>query len=432
MDQSETVARERAERQRWLARCVLGVGILFGLGYLCYRTTVTPDGLALDFEIYRAAAAHLWGGEPVYGESPIGVPGLTYRYPPLLLLWFSLFLGVPPAIGFALHTAVALCLSGVLGWTLIRQVERYGPDLYRLDRALIVGFVAVSPIGAPSLFFGNVNHYMAVAMGLGLVWLDSGKQGRAGVALALAALPKVFPAAIGIWLLWRRAWRAIAAAVTTGVGCLVAGAVLFGPARTRNYVTHELLPRSTPDVFAGGLPPSSVYVSLRRPLSVVVPRATAAELALGAVLLVAPVLYYTYTRSRGPVDRMVAVLATLSAVLLVVPSYSMYFVLLFYPLLPLLYLLDRPESTVFATGAVLLTLTLKFDDVVQVLEFAGLPIPARVAVLAGARTAYTFGTPVLWGTLCLLLAGVWRLHGRQETTAEPTSASGQRRPPGES
>ncbi|WP_424017184.1 glycosyltransferase family 87 protein [Halorientalis pallida] len=424
--------RERPGGPRWLARCVLGVGILLGFGYLCYRTAVTPDGLALDFEIYRAAAADLWNGEPVYGSSPIGVPGLTYRYPPLLLLWFSLFLGLPPALGFVLHTAVALCLGGVLGWVSIRRIERYGPDLSRLDRGLIVGFVAASPIGAPSLFFGNVNHYIAVAMGLGLVWLDDGKQSRAGVALALAALPKVFPAAVGIWLLWRRAWRAVAAAVTTGVGCLVAGAVLFGPARTRNYVTSELLPRSAPDVFAGGLPPSSVYVSLRRPLSVVAPRATALELTVGAVLLVTPVLYYTYTRSRGPVDRMVALLATLSAVLLVVPSYSMYFLLLFYPLIPLLYLLDRPESTVFAAGTALLTLTLKLDDVVQLLEFAGLPDPARATVLAGARAIYTLGTPVLWGTLCLLLAGIWRLHGRHRHSGEATErASGERWSPRE-
>jgi hypothetical protein len=50
----------------------------------------------------------------VYGRSPVGVPGLTYRYPPILLLWFSLYLLWPPAVGFVLHTAAALCLSGVL------------------------------------------------------------------------------------------------------------------------------------------------------------------------------------------------------------------------------------------------------------------------------------------------------------------------------
>jgi hypothetical protein len=68
---------------------------------------------------------------------------------------------------------------------------------------------------------------------------------------------------------------------------------------------------------------------------------------------------------------MIALLATLSAVLLVVPSDSMYFVLLFDPLVPLLYLLDRPESTGFAIGTVLPTLTLKFDDVERGLGFAG-------------------------------------------------------------
>lgn len=393
------------------ARVVLGIGVALGLGYLLFGLVETPWRAALDFDVYRAAAADLWAGEPIYGRSPVGDPDRTYRYPPVALVWFSAYLLVSPAAGYLAHVAGTLLVAVALGTVLIRTTERHGVALARIDRVLIVGFVACSPVAAPSLLFGNVNHHVALLTALGLVWADENEV-RAGASLALAAALKVFPAGFGVWLLWRRKWRGVGAAVATGVGSLLAGALLFGPDRTRNYLTEELLPRSSPDAFAGGLPPTSVYVSVRRPLSTAFPGAGETTLALGALAVLAPVVWYVYRRSRGPTDRLVAVFVTVAAVLVALPSYTMYFLVLSYPLVPLLYVLERPASVPFAVGALLTTLTFKLWDVTQFLDRAPLPGGVEPVLLTGARTVYSVGTPVLWGTILMLSACLWRVRGR--------------------
>lgn len=403
-----------ADPPRRSARAVLGLGVALGLGYLLFSVTQTPGKAGLDFEVYRAAAADLWAGDPIYGRSPVDDPARTYRYPPVALVWFSAYLLVSPAAGYLAHVAGTLLVAVALGTVLIRATERHGVALDGVDRALIVGFVACSPVAAPSLLLGNVNHHVALLTTLGLVWASENEV-RAGASLALAAVLKVFPAGLGVWLLWRRKWRAVAAAVATGLGSLLAGALLFGPDRTRNYLTEELLPRSSPDAFAGGLPPTSNYVSIRRPLSVAFPDAGETALALGALALLAPVVWYGYSRSRGPTDRLVALFVTVAAVLVALPSYTMYFLVLSYPLVPLLYVLERPASVPFAVGACLTTLTFKLWDVTQFLDRAPLPAGVESAVLAAARAVYSVGTPVLWGTLLMLSACLWRFRVRSAT-----------------
>jgi hypothetical protein len=225
----------------------------------------------------------------------------------------------------------------------------------------------------------------------------------------------VFPACVGLWLLWRRAWRGVAAAIATGVGGLLAGAAIFGPERTRRYVTAELLPRAQAGGFAGGLDPASEYVSIRRPLSVLVPGASETGLAVGAVLLVAPAVAYCLwvvdsDYSLADADTtggLVAVFVVLAALLLALPSFSLYWIVLSYPLVPLLYVLDSPAAPLFTGGALLSTLTLKLPDVLLVLDAVALPAAVSDAARTAVRALYTMGTPVLFGTVLMVAACCW-------------------------
>lgn len=399
---------------------MLAVGIAFGLGYLGYRTLVSPFGAGINFEVYRAAATELWSGGPVYGVSPVGDPDYTFRYPPITLVWFSLYLLVGPLVGYWLHLASALAASAVLGHVLATEIERHGTPVTLLDRALVMGFVAVGSYAAASLLYGNVNHHLALFVGLGLVWLARDDQVRAGVALGLGALLKVFPAALGLWLLRRRAWRALAAAAATGLGGLAVGAATFGVDRTRAFVESELLSRATPVSVAGGMPADSEYVTLLRPLSVLVPTDSAGLLTVLALALLAPVLVVLYRDVTTPTTRLAAVFGTLAAILLVLPSFSLYFVVLGYPLVVLLYVLEAGPGRLFALGAGLSLLTLKLPDVATIVEAVPLPPTLGALALAGARASYTFGTPVLWGTLAMLAACVWQ--SRRERTAPDETA----------
>lgn len=410
-DGDGTIARRRRRR----ARLVLALGVCFGLAYLAYRTlteTAPPGGgMAVNFELYRAAAAELWAGEPVYGVSPIDDATHTYRYPPIWLAWFSLYVLVPSTVGYLLHAGTALAASAILGLAIADELERHGVDVGALDRALAVGFPAVGSYAAPSLYFGNVNHHLALAVGIGLVWLARDRQRRAGVALGLAALLKVFPAGIGLWLLRRRSWRAIGAAVATGIGGLALGAIVFGFDRTMAFVDQELLSRATPESVANGISPHSEYISLVRPLSALLPDVGLGTLTVLATLLVAPILAVLYRDVDAPTRRQAAVFGTLAAILLVLTSFSLYFVVLCYPLIVLLYVMESGPGRLFAIGAGISLLTLKLPDVTTVVEAVLLPAVVEEAVLAIARAIYTFGTPVLWGTILMLAACVW--HARR-------------------
>jgi hypothetical protein len=99
-----------------------------------------------------------------------------------------------------------------------------------------------------------------------------------------------------------------------------------------------------------------------------------------------------------------AVFATLAAVLLVLPSFSLYFLVLAYPMVPLLYLLSGRAGTVFAVGATVALFTLKLPDVATVLAVAPSSVGDPVFLLATGL--YTVATPVLVGTLLMVTACV--------------------------
>ncbi len=394
------------------ARLALGLGIILGIAYFVYRLTITPDQFGTDFEIYRAAAVDLHSGKVVYGRSPVGVPNLTYRYPIILLVPFSLYLLVSPATGFAIHVAGTILVSILLGLAIARATESYGPQLSNYDRVLICGFIVISPISAPSLVTGNINHHIALVLGIGLIWLEQDRQQRAGVALGLAALPKVFPAAIGFWLVWRRKWCASLVAIFTGTGALAAGAVLFGLTRTQSYFVEELLPRGTANAVSGGLSSSSLYVTLQRPLSVIFTDISGTALAGLSLILVAPVVAYLYLHSDGRIQRLVALLSTLCGILLVIPSYTMYFSLVFYPLIPLLYLLSGWPGRIFTGGVIFMQLTLKLHDATMLVRMLNLPVWGTETLAVSLRTFYTLATPVLLGTAAVLIAGIWQVYAQ--------------------
>jgi hypothetical protein len=382
----------------------LALGVCFGLGYLAYRLVIAETGAGINFDVYRAAAAAVSTGEPLYGVSHVGRPGYTYRYPPVWLVWFAGYLLVDPLVGYLAHLVTVVAAGAVLGGLLSRVIEAHGGDLTPIDRLLVAGFVVLGPFAAPSLLYGNVNHLLALGVGAGLVWLARDREAAAGAAVGLAALLKVFPAGLGVWFLHRREWRALGVAIATGLAGLGLGAVLYGVEATRDFFALALGGRVGPDAFTGGLPPSSEYVTLLRPLSAVVPAADRWLLTVLALGLLGPVVAFLYRREEGPVAGMCAAFVTLAAILLVLPSFSLYFLVLAYPMVPLLYLLPARVGSVFAGGATVALVTLKLPDVATVLAFA----PSAVAepALAAASGLYTVATPVLVGTLLMVAACV--------------------------
>lgn len=398
------------------ARVALLVGVLFGLAYLAYTFTTTAEEVALDFEVYYFAAETVLDGGPLYGVSPVGVDYLVYAYPPLTVLAFLPFTLFSPSVAYALFTALNLAAGLLAARLLLAFLARHGRHLDRADRTLVYAFVVLSVHAMPSTVFGQVNLPLVLAFVAGFDWLDRAADGdpvargrlesRAGVAFGLAAFVKAFPALVGVWLIRRRAWRAVVAAVATGVAGLALGLLLFGPDTSLAYLTEALLPRAGDEAFAGGLDPGASYVTVRRPLSVLFPGLGSLALTVAAFVAVAPVVGAFYARlDAGTVEgRLVGAYATVAGMLVFLPSFPVYQVLLYFPVVPLLFVLGGRAYRVFVTGVLFWNLSVRFDDVRAVLD------PLGAEWLGALRPLFALATPSLVG-LGMMFVGCWLALG---------------------
>jgi hypothetical protein len=402
---------------RTSARVVLLVGILLGLGNLLYVLLASSGHVAIDYVVYHLAGDVALEGGNFYAAVPEGLADyFHYVYPPVTVLGFvplSLLGGWQ--IGFAAHTLLTV-IAGLAGaWIIVQYVERVsGGSLPWVDRGLIAAFVVVSVHSIPSLVFGQVNHHLVATLALGFVALDRDREILAGTAFGLAAFVKVFPAAVGLWLLRRRAWKSIAAAVGTAVVGFALGLAVFGPDISIAYVESAILPRFSPDGFAGGLDPEATYLTIRRPISVLLPSVDPSLYGLVALVVLAPPIAYLYRTIEDREDRLVSIMGTMAAILIFFPSFPIYFVVLYFPLIPLLYLLESGRARqLLVAGALIASIAIRWDDVEVVLTAADL---SRSAIATVLEPAFTFATPGLVGVL-LILAGCL-VHRRQKHGAQ--------------
>ncbi|QSG06222.1 glycosyltransferase family 87 protein [Halapricum desulfuricans] len=390
------------ERNRGV-RLVLLVGVALGLGNLAYVLLASPRHIAIDYRVYHLAGTVALEGGNFYTAVPEGLPGyFHYVYPPITVLGFApLALLGGETVGFAAHTIETVLVGLGAAWLLVRYIERVGGGrLPWLDRGLIGAFVVGSVHSMSSLLFGQVNHHLVAALVVGFVALDADRETLAGVAFGFAAFLKVFPAAVGLWLLRRRAWRAIAAAVGFALAGFAAGLAVFGPELTVAYVERAIVPRFSPDAFAGGLDPEATYLTIRRPISVLLPTVDPTLYGLLAALVLAPPVAYLYRTIEDREDRLVSITGTMAAILVFFPSFPLYFVILYFPLIPLLYLLERgrPRRLLLA-GALVASIAIRYDDLETGFEMAGFA-PGLLETVV--RPVLTFATPGLVGVLVIL------------------------------
>ncbi|WP_459192787.1 glycosyltransferase family 87 protein [Halosimplex sp. J119] len=392
------------ERKRG-ALAVFATGALLGALALGNYAVNRPGTFGLNYRVYHVAAEAALAGEDFYAVTPPD-SGYHYLYPPAAVLAFlpsALFESWVP--GFVAMTLVSGLASAVATRLLAGYVESLGHSVGRADRALLFAFLFASAHSAPSLAYGQVNHLLVAALVAGFVWLARDRDARAGVALALPACVKVFPGLVGLWLLRRRAWRAIGAAVGTAAGLGALGLLAFGVDATRTYVVDALVPRRETAAFVGGLAPSRSFVTLRRPLSVLFPNVDPTWYAVGAAALLAPVLAALYWRVETTTDRHVAVHGTLVAMVVAVPSLLLYYAYTAFSLVVLLY--DLPAGRgrqVFVAGALVANVSMSFGTLREVVHVAPLDSGTAQAILDALLPVFRLGTPVLYGSL-LTLAG---------------------------
>jgi hypothetical protein len=218
-----------------LALVVVLAGAIYALALLLalLLTDSTPERFPHDLAInWTAARGQLagvslydWGGQQRLALAEIGEPTgnyfqslfTSYISPPttaLLMLPFAL-LSFPIATGLyrlAIGTAFVLAV-GVLAQTL--------PDEHRL-RGWAYGLAGLAALNAVrvSLSLGQVDAWVVLALAVAAYGLHVRRPGLAGAGVAVAALLKVSPGLLLVYLVVRRQWRVALAAVVVGAGLL--------------------------------------------------------------------------------------------------------------------------------------------------------------------------------------------------------------------
>ena len=411
--------RTLTDSDRRRERLALAFGILTGLFGIAISANEFASSPELDFQAYYFAGQAVLDGEAFVGPAIKEGSFLTdkeYVYAPITVFVFVPFGALPSwQIGYLLNVGLLTAVFYLIGRLNLEYLEGRGVALERVDRWLVLGFCLFSGHAILGVYRGNVDPIMLLLIAGGFLAVERGDQLRGGALWAVAALFKLFPAFLGIWLLYRRAYRAIAAAIVVGLGGLAAGVLVFGIDAHVRFFEFILEERSRAPAFEGGLDPTYKWFTVRRPLSQIAAVPGNLLFVLSAAV-VAPVVYVLYRDADSETDRLVAFFATMAALLIsVVPSTLNYVTYLFFPLVALLYLLeDRRARRLLVTGLILVSVPVYPQEIALLVDIAPVPPAIGDPIVAGSREILTYASVPLVGFLCFLAAAV-----RQVRTVPP-------------
>jgi alpha-1,2-mannosyltransferase len=217
---------------------VLGVVVAFRA--MQFVAMAADPFWAADFAAYWTAARNLLEGEPIYSAlqlagpyTPEGLVGFLYA-PPFAALVAPIAALVPGSYGAAAWIWVGL--GAVLLVSSVVAVARAEGLDRRLDLALptiptLVVLAAIFPPVLGEITVGNV-HLLLLGL-LALAWLgvrsdDARGDAIAGIAIGAAAVIKIFPGLLIVWLLVRGRRRAAAWSIGAAAAIVLASVPIVG------------------------------------------------------------------------------------------------------------------------------------------------------------------------------------------------------------
>lgn len=405
-------------------RGVLYLGILVGLTvpfYFAFLADTTP--FAWDFRAYHHAAELALSGRSFVGAWASVGHG-RWVYPPVVVAPFVPLGALPLWPAFVLSTGVQVAAALVLGVVTVQAIERSVGRLPRFDRVLVVTFLLASTYSAVVFGQGQIDPVVVLALALAVGWVHAGRPVAAGVAAGLAAVVKLFPVVIGLYFLRLQAYRAVAAAVLTGVATTLVGVLTFGADAHVRYLEFVLHERSRLDLFVGGANPDVSALSLARPIGALAPGLDPAFYPLVAAVALAPLLVATYADVATTADRAAALLATFGVVLLVSPGSNAHHVFYLYPpLLVLLFTADGFTHQILVAGTAILLCPLQPTVLTDALAAGGVNPAVRTAVTDPLADVLAATSVPLWGVLLTLLGSA--SHATSDRSkSTPTAAPG--------
>jgi hypothetical protein len=164
--------------------------------------------------------------------------------PPTAMLYFAPYSTMPLAAArlvFLAANHIALLATAALTWRMVRPSL---PPLVWLG--LLLGVVALLDPFVLAFRLGQVDLVIGLALAAAAYRLRSGDDAWAGAFIGIAAMLKIAPGVLALYLLWRGRWRALAGLVAAVAAVALVSLGFAGAETWRYYLTERL-----PDLLAG-------------------------------------------------------------------------------------------------------------------------------------------------------------------------------------
>jgi hypothetical protein len=149
-------------------------------------------------------------------------------YPPVLAALMAPLTVMPPPVAFGIWTAVSFVSAGHLLWRVRQVMPAAGTGRLSLIFFTTLPVLQTFLLGQPVLF-------LASAMAESYLALRRGADFRGGLWLGVLAIKPQYGLVLGLFLLWKRRWWAVAGAAIS-VGLVVgASALAAGPSAVWDY-----------------------------------------------------------------------------------------------------------------------------------------------------------------------------------------------------
>jgi Glycosyltransferase family 87 len=287
----------------------------------------------LGQDFYDPANARFLAG--AFQNTPDFLPELVFLYPPptmfmiLPLGWFDINTA---SAGWGLVHGLILALDIWLAWKLFLRDQGF------LGLLLAAAAILLLRGTLQTIEYGQTN--FLVLFFVLLVWRDRDRP-RAGFWLALGTLVKPIVAFLGLFLLARRRWPAVAVAVATGVTLVGLSIVAFGVDTFSTYFVDNPAANAPAWAYTEDINQSVLAMIMRaehitrdaHPL--MNPGYLAAVLAIGATTIFV-------CMDREAVSDELALSLLLPTALLLYPSSTMHYTVVL--IVPILYLISRRQA----------------------------------------------------------------------------------------
>lgn len=202
--------------------------------------------IGTDFAHYYAQSTVLWSGEPgaiyrpevfdvvfqrlldLYSPDHPEIRPTHVPYLPLFAWLFTPFTLPSPPIGFALWEGLNLLAVIHLAW----RINQWFPRMKRTESAFLLLFSF--PV-VYSLIVGQPQLLLACAVAECYGALRGGRDFGAGLWLALLLFKPQYGLLIGLLLIWKRRWAAIAGVIVGGIFVVGGSALVAGVATLTDY-----------------------------------------------------------------------------------------------------------------------------------------------------------------------------------------------------